>query len=130
MELSDTSLKQKIDFIGTIEFNMTNIKFKFHDLPKSLLNITFVEPNKIQVLINNASASLDLKYTFRSNFYSSQGNATVKLSEISSSFASQLISIPNLKEKNKKGPGIEIESFAINSAELKFIFENEGPLES
>lgn len=129
MNISDFSFKQKIDFIGTIELNMTNLKFKFHDLPKDLLNITFVEPNLIQLIINNATASLDFYYIFRSNFYSSEGKATVQLTEISSTFSTKLISIPNEKEKTKKGPGIEIESLLINSAELKFIFENEGPLE-
>lgn len=121
--------KEKIDFLGTVEFNMTNATFKFINLTEKTLTIHIGDENHISFILNDANACVNFNYTFKSNFYSNEGTASIKLTNTTLTIVNKVISIQNKKEPNKKGPGVEIESLTLTSANIEFVFEHEGPLE-
>ena len=121
--------KEKVDFLGTVEFNMTDATFKFINLTEKTLTIQVGDDNHITFVLNDANAEVNFNYTFKSNFYSNEGKATLLLKNATLTIVNKVISIQNKKEPNKKGPGVEIESLAITSAKIEFVFEHEGALE-
>ena len=127
--IDDIKIKEKIDFLGTVELNITEIIFKFVNLTESALSIHFEEENKVRVVLKEVKAILDFKYNFQSNFYSNDGKGAAKLNNATLTLVNSLVSIKNQKEPQKKGPGIQIESLDISSADFTFEFEHAGPLE-
>lgn len=120
---------QKIDFIGTVQFNMSDSKFRLVDLTDKTFEINFNEPDKISLKVYNVKALIQFYYIFRSNFYSNHGTGKIAIKDTSVTMNTKVLRITNKKEPNKKGPGLEIESFSFDAKDFEFDFEHEGTLE-
>lgn len=127
--LEDIKIKEKIDFLGTVELNITEIKFKFLNLTESALSVHFEEENIIRFALKEVKSILDFKYNFKSNFYSNDGKGAAKLNNATLTLVNSLTSIKNQKEPQKKGPGIQIESLELLSSDFTFEFDHAGSLE-
>ena len=129
MPIDDITFKDRIDFLGTVEFNLTQMNFRCFNLTDSDLEIHFDDPKKIYFSLTDSNAQLDFVYILRSNFYSNQGKGVVHFANMTIKMVNTLISVPNNNEPNKTSPGIAIEELELNSTDLSFTFDNEGPLE-
>ena len=123
------NFSEKIDFIGTVQFNMTDSKFKFIDLKEKTFEILFESPDKISIKLDNVKAQISFYYIFRSNFYSNKGTGKIEIKETTLKMDSKILRIKNKIDDTKFGPGIEIESFSIDAKDFEFDFEHEGTLE-
>lgn len=128
-DLEEVHFRQKIDFIGTIELNITNSSFRFVDITDNTLDVVLVEPNQIKAIITEAKAKIPFDYTFRSNFYSNGGNGTIDITNVTFEIDNNLLTIQSEVEPQKKAPAIGIEKFLISSADFDFVFSKEGALE-
>ena len=129
MPIDDITFKDRIDFLGTVEFNLTQMNFRCFNLTDNDLEIHFDDPEKIYFSLRDVNAQLDFVYILRSNFYSNHGKGVVHFANMTIKMVNTLISVPNLHEPNKTSPGISIEELELNSTDLSFTFDNEGPLE-
>ena len=129
MPIDDITFKDRIDFLGTVEFNLTQMNFRCFNLTDNDFEIHFDDPKKIYFSLSDVNAQLDFVYILRSNFYSNHGKGVVHFANMTIKMVNTLISVPNLNEPNKTSPGISIEELELNSTDLSFTFDNEGPLE-
>ena len=90
--------KEKVDFLGTVEFNMTDTIFKFINLTEKTLTIQPGDENHITFVLNDANAEVNFNYTFKSNFYSNEGKATLMLKNATLTIVNKVITIQNKKE--------------------------------
>ena len=123
------NFSERIDFIGTLQFNMTDSKFRFLDLTDKTLEILFDSPNKISIKLYNVKAQISFYYIFRSNFHSNKGTGKIAIKDTSLTMNSKVLRVKNKKDDSKYAPGIEIESFSLEAKDFEFDFEPEGTLE-
>ena len=123
------NFSERIDFIGTVQFNMTDSKFRFLDLTDKTFEILFDSPDKISIKLYNVKAQISFYYIFRSNFYSNKGTGKIAIKDTSLTMNSKVLRVKNKKDDSKYGPGIEIESFSLEAKDFEFDFEHEGTLE-
>ena len=123
------NFSERIDFIGTVQFNMTDSKFRFINLTDKTFEILFENPDKISIKLYNVKAQISFYYIFRSNFYSNKGTGKIAIKETSLTMNSKVLRIKNKIDVSKYAPGIEIESFSFEAKDFEFDFEHEGTLE-
>lgn len=129
LSIQDYHLKQKIDFIGTIQLDIVEQKFKFVELSSESMNIEFIENDKLAISIKDVKADLHFNYDFKSNFYSNKGTGTILFSRVIIKMKNQITEVKNKLEPEKMGPCFEIMSLDIESIDMDIKFDNEGQLE-
>ena len=73
------NFSERIDFIGTVQFNMTDSKFRFINLTDKTFEILFENPDKISIKLYNVKVQISFYYIFSSNFYLNKGTGKIQL---------------------------------------------------
>lgn len=129
LQIQDFHLKQRIDFIGTIQLDIIKQKFKFVHLTTDSMNIEFNDTNQLIFTLKDSKAELTFDYNFESNFYSNKGNGIISFSNALIRLKNKLTSVKNTLEPEKMGPCFEMMSLYLESVDMDIKFNNEGSLE-
>lgn len=129
--LENITMKQHVDFLGTMRFNVTNSTFSLKDLKGDNIKIVFVEKSFVNITLDNLIGGIDFNYTFKSGFYDNQGSGSVSMSNLVIKMQNKLYELPNALEKGKFGLGLELTDINLISAKMDISFkpEKRGNLE-
>ena len=130
-DLNNFNFTQKVDFVGTVQMNFTNLTLKFDNFDNETITAQYLEDKKIKLNINGINASLLTNYSFLSNFYQRDfGEGVIKLDNFSFEIIYTIVHYQNNIDPSKYGPGILISNCSIEDFQLNFKFiPVEGPLE-
>ena len=83
-DLKNFNYTGKIDFVGTVEMNFTNLTLKFDNYDNQSIKAEYLQDQNIKLNIKGINASLLSNYSFRSNFYQRDlGEGVIKLDNFS-----------------------------------------------
>lgn len=130
-DLTNFNYTGKIDFVGTVEMNFTNLTLKFDNYDNQSIKAEYLQDQNIKLNIKGINASLLSNYSFRSNFYQRDlGEGVIKLDNFSYEIIYKIVHYKNNLNSSKYGPGILIKNFSVEDFDLNFeFFPIEGPLE-
>jgi hypothetical protein len=130
-DLKNFNYTGKIDFVGTVEMNFTNLTLKFDNYDNQSIKAEYLQDQNIKLNIKGINASLISNYSFRSNFYQRDlGEGVIKLDNFSYEIIYKIVHYKNNLNSSKYGPGILIKNFSVEDFDLNFeFFPIEGPLE-
>ena len=128
-DLNNFNFTQKVDFVGTVQMNFTNLTLKFDNFDNETITAQYLEDKKIKLNINGINASLLTNYSFLSNFYQRDfGEGVIKLDNFSFEIIYTIVHYQNNIDPSKYGPGILISNCSIEDFQLNFKFiPVEGP---
>jgi len=129
INLPDNNNKQHLDFIGTVELNITNSVLSFVDVDPERVSVKFGENATIYIDMVNITGMVNFDYVFKSGFYQNTSPGFVKVSNLTLRLVNQLSSQPNEIEPSKLSPAIEIKEVNIESIKVDINFQNMGNLE-
>jgi hypothetical protein len=122
-------IKQHVDFLGTIQLNITDIEFKLDPFNETNLEITFVEKQTILTNLNNLSGKIKFNWVFMSGFYDNVSPGYVLISNMTLKLNSTLFAQPNLLDATKLSPGLNFTCVEVGTLNIDINFTNMGRIE-
>ncbi len=125
------AFEQKIDFIGTLKLNITELTLKFDNISEQQMNIEFIENNNtINLTIKEISGNLNFTYDFQSGFYSNKATGNVLIRNMSVEISTELGTVANAQNPEKLGPNLQIKYLKVpQSPVLSISFDAPGRTE-
>lgn len=125
------AFEQKIDFIGKLKLNITELNLKFDNISEEQMNIEFQENNStINLTIKQVTGNLNFTYDFQSGFYNNKATGNIKISNMSVEISSEICTVANKKNTEKLGPNVQIRNLLVPQAPLLAIsFDAPGRVE-
>lgn len=125
------AFEQKIDFIGKLKLNITELNLKFNNISDDQINIDFIDnKNTINITIKEITGNLNFNYDFQSGFYSNKSTGNIDISDMGVEISTEISTVTNLKNPEKLGPNLQIKYLKVPKTPLLSIsFDAPGRVE-
>lgn len=125
------AFEQKIDFIGKLKLNITELSLKFDNISEEQMTIDFIENNNtINLTINQITGNLNFTYDFESGFYNNKATGNIIIKDMSAEISTEVGTVANAKNPEKLGPNLQIRYLNIPKTPLLSIsFDAPGRVE-
>jgi hypothetical protein len=122
-------IKQHVDFLGTIQLNITDIELKLDPFNETNIEIIFVEKQTIMTNLNKLSGKIIFNWLFKSGFYDNISPGYVQISNMTLKLNSTLFAQQNLLDTGKLSPGLNFTNVEIGNLNIDINFNKMGRME-
>jgi hypothetical protein len=125
------AFEQKLDFIGKVKLNITELNLKFNNISDEQITIDFIDNNNtINITIKQITGNLNFTYDFQSGFYNNKATGNIIISDMSAEISTEVSTIINAKNPEKLGPNLQIKYLKVpKTPVLSISFDAPGRVE-
>lgn len=122
--LPDININKRLDFIGTLKLNMTDLNLVFKDVKPEQIEIKFINETFYNISINDLLGDIKFNYVFKSGFYNQNSDGVIHLSNLHINLTNALTEVRNTQDPSKYGPGMLVEASEIKNITVQVDFND------